>query len=155
MSDAAPAVPARRAGMAAVSPLDPWLVRLVKLVPSEAVAVYLAGRNYAHGAWAVAWPFVGLALTLLLRAWGTADERGPQWQSVTIAGVSFVLWVCATGGAFAGLRLSPEVAALAVLVWTTVVPVVWRGGTTGDFRPVCLSIPSRHTQEPGAYGGQR
>ena len=117
----------RRSGLAAVSPLDPWLVRLVKLVPSEAIAVYLAGRAYAHGAWAVAWPFVGLALTLVLRVWGTADERGPQWRSVAIAGVSFVLWVYATGGAFAGLTLSQDTAALAVLVWTTVVPGVWKG----------------------------
>ncbi|MFM7230792.1 MAG: hypothetical protein ACKO3S_02285 [bacterium] len=117
----------RRRGLAAISPLDPWLVRLVKLVPSEAVAVYLAGRTYAHGDWAVAWPFVGLALTLVLRAWGTADERGPQWQAVAISGVSFVLWVCATGGTFAGVPLPQDVAALAVLVWTTVVPGVWRG----------------------------
>ena len=127
MSGAQAAAPARRRGLTAVSPLDPWLVRLVKLVPSEAVAVYLAGRTSAHGAWATAWPFVGLALTLVLRAWGTADERGPQWRSVAIAGVSFVLWVCATGGTFGGLGLPSDVAALAVLAWTTVVPVVWRG----------------------------
>lgn len=127
MSRARPATQPRRTGLAAVTPLDPWLVRLVKLVPSEAVAAYLAGRTYAHGAWAVAWPFVGLALTLALRAWGTADERGPQWRSVAIAGVSFVLWVWATGGSFGGIALPPDVAALAVLVWTTVVPVVWRG----------------------------
>ena len=120
----------QRTGVAAISPLDPWLVRLLKLVPAEAVAVYLAGRHYAHGVWADAWPFVGLTLTLALRAWGTADERGPQWSAVAISGASFVLWVCATGGTFKGVPLPQDVASLAVLLWTTVVPGAW-GVTSG------------------------
>jgi len=38
-----------------------------------------------------------------------------------------VIWVYATGGHFLTLQVDPNVAALAVLVWTTLVPALWRG----------------------------
>ena len=108
-------------------PIDPWLTRLVKLVPVEIVAVYLAGRPLAEQGFAVAWPLVCLALTIIVRAFGTSDRRGPQWLSVVVSSVSFVLWVYATGGRFLTFDVDANVAALAVLVWTTIVPVFWRG----------------------------
>jgi len=108
-------------------PVDPWLTRLVKLVPAEVVAVYLAGRPLAAEKYAGDWPVACLVLVVLVRAWGTADRRGPQWASVAISVVSFVLWVYAMGGRFLTWNVDVNLAALAVLVWTTVVPVVWRG----------------------------
>src|SRR5687767_10023882 len=41
-------------------PVDPWLTRLVKLVPAEVVAVYLAGRPLAEAQYAGEWPVVCL-----------------------------------------------------------------------------------------------
>jgi hypothetical protein len=111
----------------AAGPVDPWLARLVKLVPAEIVAVYLAGRPLAADRFAELWPVVCLALVVIVRAWGSSDRRGPQWISVAIAAASFVLWVHATGGRFPGWTLAADVAGLAVLVWTTLVPVFWRG----------------------------
>lgn len=108
-------------------PVDPWLGRLSKLVPAEVVAVYLAGRPLAEARFADQWPAVCLALVIIVRAWGTADRRGPQWVSVAVSAVSFVLWVHATGGRFLGWTLATDVASLAVLVWTTVAPILWRG----------------------------
>lgn len=110
-----------------VGPIDPWLTRLVKLVPAEVVAVYLAGRPLAHGALETAWPIIALVLVVIVRAWGTADRRGPQWISVVVSAFSFMLWVWATGGHFGPLVLDPDRAGLAVLVWTTLVPVIWKG----------------------------
>lgn len=108
-------------------PADPWLARLVKLVPAEVVAVYLAGRPLAEARYAGEWPVACFALVIIVRAWGTRDRRGPQWISVAIASVSFVLWVYAMGGRFITWNLDVNLAALAVLVWTTLVPVFWRG----------------------------
>lgn len=110
-----------------VGPVDPWLGRVVKLVPGEIVAVYLAGRPYAEARFAGGWPLVCLALLVIVRAWGTSDRRGPQWVSVAVSAVSFVLWVLATGGRVLGYGVGADLAALAVLVWTTLVPVFWRG----------------------------
>ncbi len=114
----------------AVGPVDPWLARLVKLVPAEVVAVYLAGRPLAAARFADQWPVVCLLLVVIVRAWGSSDRRGPQWISVAIATVSFALWVQATGGRFLGWSLPADAAGLAVLVWTTLVPVFWRGDET-------------------------
>jgi len=111
--------------------IDSWLTRLVKLVPAEIVAVYLAGRPFAEARFAGAWPVACLVLTILVRAWGTSDRRGPQWLSVAISAVSFVVWVYATGGHFLTLQVDANLAALAVLVWTTLVPVFWRGEPAG------------------------
>ena len=108
-------------------PADPWLGRLVKLVPAEIVAVYLAGRPLAQANYAGQWPLVCLALVVIVRAWGTHDRRGPQWISVAISAVSFVLWVYAMGGRFLNCGVDVNLAALGVLVWTTLVPVFWRG----------------------------
>jgi len=120
--------PARGAAAGeAPGPIDPWLVRLVKLVPAEVVAAYLAGRPLAGARWAGEWSVVCLAMVIIVRAWGTADRRGPQWVSVAVSAVSFVLWVYASGGRFLHWNVDVTLASLAVLVWTTLVPVLWRG----------------------------
>jgi hypothetical protein len=108
-------------------PIDTWLARLVKLVPVEVVAVYLAGRPLAQEHYAGLWPVACLVLTVLVRAFGTSDESGPQWLSVAVSAVSFVLWVYATGGQFLNYGVDASLASLAVLVWTTLVPVFWHG----------------------------
>lgn len=111
-------------------PADPWLARLVKLVPAEIVAVYLAGRPLAQTRYAGSWPVACLVLVVIVRAWGTSSRRGPQWVSVAISAVSFVLWVYAMGGRFLTYNVDVNLAALGVLVWTTLVPVFWRGEPT-------------------------
>jgi len=107
--------------------VDPWLTRLVKLVPAEIVAVFLAGRPLAQERYAGQWPVACLILLVIVRALGTSDRRGPQWVSVAISAVSFVLWVYAMGGRFLSYTVDINLASLAVLVWTTLVPVLWRG----------------------------
>lgn len=111
-------------------PADPWLARLVKLVPAEIMAVYLAGRPLAQEHYAGMWPLLCLALLVIVRAWGTSDRRGPQWLSVAISAVSFVLWVYAMGGRFLTFGVDVNLAGLGVLVWTTLVPLFWRGETS-------------------------
>jgi len=122
--------PAVDGGVPAPGPLDPlrgWLQRLVKLVPSEIIAFYLAGRAYSARIepW---WPLICLALLVVVRVWGTREPpRGPQWIAIAISAVSFAVWVLAMGGRFPGVTLPPDIAALVALVWATLVPVIYRG----------------------------
>ena len=118
---------ARPAAGESAGPIDSWLTRLVKLVPAEIVTVYLAGRPLAQEHYAGLWPVACLVLTIVVRAFGTSDRRGPQWLSVAVSSLSFVLWVYATGGHFLSYDVDVNLASLAVLVWTTLVPVLWRG----------------------------
>lgn len=109
------------------SPVGNWLERLVRLIPSEIVIVYLTGRSHA-GAIPDAWPVICLALLVVVRVWGTREPpKGPQWIAVGISAVSFVVWVLAIGGRFAGLSLDQDTAALVALVWGVVAPILYRG----------------------------
>ena len=105
--------------------------RLVKLVPAEILAVYVAGRSHAeaiHGAW----PLVCLALLLVVRIWGTHERgRGPQWSAIAASAASFLVWVLALDGKILSLTVNPDVASLLVLVWTTLAPLIVRGDRPG------------------------
>jgi len=104
-----------------------WLERVVKLVPSEVIAVYLAGRGYAAAIPGI-WPLVCLALLLIVRIWGTHERgRGPQWIAIGVSAVSFLIFVFAMGGRVLDFTLDANTASLAVLVWATLVPVFYRG----------------------------
>lgn len=113
-----------QAGAAAI---DSWVSRLVKLVPAEILAVYLAGRGYATG-YPGKWPAVCMIMLLVFRLLSTrAPRTGPQWWAAVISAVSFLIYVYAMGDQFLLWRLDQNVASLAVLAWTTVVPVIYRG----------------------------
>ena len=104
-----------------------WLERLVKLIPSEAVALYLAGLGNAVS-WPSTWTFVCLVVVVIFRIAGTRDPaKGVQWITVALSAASFVIWVFAIGGEFLGMRVSYGVAANTVMVWVTVVPLIYKG----------------------------
>ena len=105
--------------------------RLVKLVPAEILAVYMAGRIHA-AAIDGAWPLVCLGLLLVIRIWGTHERgRGPQWSAIAVAAISFLIWVLAIDGRILTLTVSGDLASLLVLVWTTVAPLIVRGDRAG------------------------
>lgn len=105
--------------------------RLVKLVPAEILAVYLAGRSHAdaiHGAW----PLVCVGLLVIVRVWGTHERgRGPQWSAIVVAAISFLIWVMAIDGRLLGWPMNADFASLLVLVWTTLAPLIVRGDRRG------------------------
>ena len=105
--------------------------RLVKLVPAEILAVYLAGRPHAeavHGAW----PLVCLGLLVVVRIWGTHERgHGPQWSAIAVAAISFLIWVLALDGKILSLTVNADLASLLVLVWTTLAPLIVQGDRVG------------------------
>jgi energy-coupling factor transporter transmembrane protein EcfT len=108
---------------------DPWLTRLVKLVPSEVIAVYLAGVELAK-TWLGIWAFICLLLVFVARTLGTKEQGKPiQWVAVLVSIISFVIWIYATGGEFFNLKLPPDkgIASIAVLLWTFLVPYFYKG----------------------------
>ncbi len=113
---------------AAPDDIQHWMERLTKLIPAEVLAVYVAGRGMAESFVGV-WAAVCLALVLVIRVWGTREpgER-TQWTAVVIATISFVIWVYAIGDRLLDFQLpNPAAASLAMLVWTVLVPVIYKG----------------------------
>jgi hypothetical protein len=107
---------------------DEYLGRLTKLIPSEALAVYLTGREHARD-WLGWWAAICALLVIALRGWGTTEKgRGPQWPAVAIALISFVIWVYAMGDYLLGWKIAVAgLASNAVLVWVVIAPILYKG----------------------------
>lgn len=108
--------------------------RLVKLIPSEVVGIYLVGAGVIPAGAKISvtvWAAVCLGLVVLARAYGTREPAlnlPPQWKAVLISSVSFVIWVYTIPGPFQSFGLAiPYVGSLAILVWTFVVPYFYTG----------------------------
>jgi len=109
-------------------PGDMYMERLVKLVPSEVIGVFLAGKGYAES-WIGIWAVICLALVLISRIWGTYQKGKPiQWIGVAVSFVSFAIWIYAIGAHILNFVLPDNgIAYIAVLVWTFVVPYFYNG----------------------------
>jgi hypothetical protein len=105
-----------------------WVDRLIKLIPSEVTAAYLALRGPA-GDLAGWWALACVGLVIMVRVWGTSvPGKGPQWPAVAIAAVSFVIWVYVTGGQIATWPIKNQfIPSAAVVVWTFIVPHFYHG----------------------------
>ena len=108
--------------------------RLVKLIPSEVVGIYLVGVGVIPPTGKIpvtVWAVVCLGLVVLARAYATKEPAlnlPPQWKAVLISSVSFVIWVYKIPVPFQSFGLAvPYVGSLAILVWTFVVPYFYTG----------------------------
>lgn len=118
-----------------------FLARVLKLIPAEVIALYQGVHGVVDGAaksdpgardFLVWLPWVGLALVLFVRAWGTRDATGSwktvQWGAVIIAAVSFAVWVISLGHVIAPWgAVEPWAGSVALLVWPFLIPYFYRG----------------------------
>ncbi len=150
---------------------DPYMSRLVKLVPAEAVGLYPFMMQQAenltpHGSgprYAVYFAAWVLLLIVVVLRWRATSEpgRGSQWGAIMIAAVAFFIWVHVMGGDFGfeswfaqylpppappgdvtrgapavapGMdpaQLKQFVSNTALVTWTMLAPVVYRGDEQG------------------------
>lgn len=112
--------------------LKDYLERLVKLIPAEVVGIYLIGIGMVPqnlppvlALWAV----ICLMLVIFVRSYATWEpKKGPQWVAVSVASISFVIWAYTMGGPFQAYGMFvPWIGSLAVLVWTFMVPYIYKG----------------------------
>jgi hypothetical protein len=109
-------------------PGDMYMERLVKLVPTEVIGVFLAGKGYAES-WIGTWAAICMVLVLISRIWGTYQKGKPiQWVGVAVSFVSFAIWIYAIGAHLLNFVLPDNgIAYIAVLVWTFIVPYFYKG----------------------------
>lgn len=118
---------------------DPYQARLLKLIPAEAVGLYLSGRGMLPIGqivpW-VLWVLVCMFFVVSYRAMATRDRAlalPPDWSHVAISTVAFLIWVFAIGdSAFDQHFRARWIASLLVLTWTVFTPVFYQG--EGDSR---------------------
>lgn len=113
--------------------LAEYIDRLLRLIPSEVVGLYLVGSGVipddqaaAHVLWSVFCFFAVVAS----RYFGTrsSTDPTPQLATIVISSVSFVVWLYAIGGPFVDLGWHVGwIGSLMVLSWTFIVPLVYDG----------------------------
>jgi hypothetical protein len=111
-----------------------YLDRLMRMIPGEAVALYLIGAGLIPNTDQVmlaSWSVVCLLGVITIRIYGTRDpdaNLGPQWTSVIVSSLAFIVWLYSLGGPFAALGIHvPYVGSLLVLAWTFFVPFFYKG----------------------------
>jgi len=120
------AAPARTEG-------DDWSSRLVKLLPAEALSMYGAGQALVPSGKTESL-FVLALICILFTGWlrfnATRQENKPaQYGAIAISIFSFVLWLLTLPPPAGPVDLGEHkyIAALAALVWTTVLPSLYKG----------------------------
>ena len=118
----------RKEGAGSGGGSDIYMERLVKLIPSEVIGIFLAGKGYAD-TWLGIWSVICLALVLVSRIWGTHESgKSIQWLGVGVSFVSFAIWIYAIGATILNFRLPDQgIAYIAILVWTFIVPYFYKG----------------------------
>ncbi len=111
-----------------------YLDRLMKMIPGEAIGLYLVGSGFIPQNQApvlAAWTIVCLIGVIALKAYGTADTANhlpPDWIHVAISAIAFIIWVYSIGGPFAAFGLAvPYIGSLLVLAWTFFIPIFYKG----------------------------
>jgi hypothetical protein len=125
--------------------LGDYVSRLVKLIPTEIVGIYLTVRGFwqitpaaadtvepvTQGAFVAWWPLVCILLLWISRAWGTRGSDG-KWDTIqaipiAITTASFIIWVYAVGDRIFGVQIAPPLVSTAIVVWVFVVPYFYKG----------------------------
>lgn len=119
---------------------DDYLARLVKLVPAEIVGLFTVGKPFVDdgASLLVIWILICAGLCVLVRSRATSGSdavTGAQWPAVVIATVSFFFWsysslqgsVLACPPSTTHCWYQPKLASLLVLLWTFVVPYIYKG----------------------------
>lgn len=111
-----------------------YLGRLLKMIPAEIIGVYMIGAGFIPATERVAsaiWVGLCFVFVFIIRIYGTADPEeglGPQPIPVFVAAIAFLIWVYSQGGPFEQFGLYvPYVGSLAVLVWTFLIPIIYKG----------------------------
>ena len=105
------------------------------MIPGEIVGLYMIGSGFLPVndlALSIGWFVVCVLLLLVVRIFGSADRsRGETVQQapVIVAATAFVIWAFWLGGPFEALGIPnrEQIASLAILVWSFVVPIFYKG----------------------------
>lgn len=130
-----------------------YLERIIKLIPSEVIGLYLAlhsmglgnGEFRAHSEYISNTYFNGIIiacfiLVIISRVFGTKKAgygsmsymKTAQWSSVFISSISFIIWVYAMGHKLTFLPIDGIYIKASVFIWTFIVPYFYKGEKQQD-----------------------
>ena len=112
---------------------EKYVGRLLKLIPSEVVAAYLAIQGIVpeeSQKWGLL--VVSLVLFIITPFYLRKVQEVKQVSQVFISSLSFIVWVYCMGGPFVLFNIhEPWIASVLLLLWTTFLPQFFKTGDTG------------------------
>jgi amino acid transporter len=113
--------------------IDFYLSRLIKLIPSDILALYVFGENLIPEEIMTArviFAIICLMLVAVSRYQWTKEinSNEPQWPVIVISMISFCIWVYSIGSLFeiAGLQ-EKWLGSLMIATWVVIVPYIYHG----------------------------
>jgi hypothetical protein len=101
-----------------------YLGRLLKLIPSEIIAAYLAIQGFIpedSEKWGLS--IVSLVLLILTPFYLKTVQKVEKTSQIFVSTLSFVVWVYSLGGPFVLWNIhQPWISSAVLLLWTTFIP---------------------------------
>jgi hypothetical protein len=101
-----------------------YLGRLLKLIPSEIIAAYLAIQGFIpedSEKWGLS--IVSLVLLILTPFYLKTVQKVEKTSQIFVSTLSFVVWVYSMGGPFVLWNIhQPWISSAILLLWTTFIP---------------------------------
>lgn len=113
--------------------------RLIRLIPAEIIGIYLTVRGFwmpdtkstPPARFLNWWPLLCAALLVVSRVWGTRALGGNlqtiQVRAISIAVISFFIWVFSIGDPVFGLNPDPRLVSTLLVLWVFLIPTVYYG----------------------------
>ena len=112
---------------------EKYIGRLLKLIPSEIVAAYLAIQGIvpvASRKWGLL--VISIVLLIITPLYLLRVQKVKKTFQVVVSSLAFIVWVYSLGGPFVYFNIyQPWIASVILLLWTTFIPQFFKTGDTG------------------------
>ena len=111
---------------------EKYIGRLLKLIPSEIVAAYLAIQGIVPvESQKLGLLVLSLVLLVLTPLYLLKVQKVKQVTQVVVSSFAFIVWVYSLGGPFVHFKIyEPWIASVILLLWTTFIPQFFKTGDT-------------------------
>jgi len=117
-----------------IKPNQDYRGKLLKLIPSEIVAAYMALQGVVpenSAKWGLT--IVAILLLLITPFYLRIVEKVKGKPQIVFSTISFIVWLYSLGGPFRYFDLyQPWIATIVLVLWTMLIPVFLGSGTPGD-----------------------
>lgn len=112
---------------------EKYMGKLLKLIPSEIVAAYLAIQGIVpveSHKWGLL--IVAIVLLIITPFYLLRVQKVKKTFQVVVSSLAFIVWVYSLGGPFVYFKIyEPWIASVILLLWTTFIPQFVKTGDSG------------------------